>query len=122
VPVPDREGEAGDQDPEVAVFAALADSTRRSLLDHLSSEGPLTATQLSGRYQVSRQAVTKHLAALSAAGLVRTERRGREVFYGISPGSLRAATSWLDTVGQRWDRRLDALQHALEDPPGRSSA
>jgi DNA-binding transcriptional ArsR family regulator len=100
------------------VFAALADSTRRSLLDHLSSEGPLTATQLSGRYEMTRQAVTKHLAALSAAGLVETERRGREVFYGISAGSLRAATSWLDTVGQRWDRRLDALQRTLEAPAG----
>lgn len=101
----------------MAVFAALADSTRQRILDDLAQRGPLTATQLSGRFDVTRQAVTKHLAALSAAGLVETERRGREVFYGISAGSLRAATSWLDAVGRRWDERLDALQQALAERP-----
>jgi DNA-binding transcriptional ArsR family regulator len=101
-------------EPDVdAVFAALADPTRRRLLDQLSTDGPLTATELAGNYPVSRQAVVKHLSALAAAGLLDAERRGREVRYGVVPGRLGGASSWLAEVGTRWDRRLEALQRQL---------
>ncbi len=101
-------------EPDVdAVFAALADPTRRRLLDQLSVEGPLTATELAASYPVSRQAVVKHLGALSAAGLLDAERHGREVRYGVIPGRLGGASSWLAEVGARWDHRLDALQRQL---------
>ena len=82
-----------------AVFAALADPTRRRLLDQLSNDGPLTATELAASYPVSRQAVVKHLAALAAAGLLDAERHGREVRYGVVPGRLGGARSWLAEVG-----------------------
>lgn len=95
------------------VFAALGDPTRRRLLDQLSAEGPLTATELAGDYPVSRQAVVKHLTALSAAGLLHSERRGREVLYGVVPERLNEATGWLADVGHRWDRRLQALSEQL---------
>ncbi len=75
----------------------------------------MTATQLSARYPVSRQAVTKHLAALSAAGLLRAQRQGREVLYEIAGERLTAASSWLDEVGRRWDRRLEALARKLDE-------
>src|SRR5579863_10522835 len=78
-----------------AVFAALADPTRRRLLDQLSTEGPLTATQLAASYPMSRQAVVKHLGALTTAGLLGAERHGREVRYGVVPGRLGGASSWL---------------------------
>jgi DNA-binding transcriptional ArsR family regulator len=100
-----------------AVFAALGDPTRRRLLDQLSSEGPLTATELAAGYPVSRQAVVKHLGALTAAGLLDTVRQGREVRYGVVPSRLGGASTWLAAVGARWDRRLDALQHRLGSPP-----
>ena len=101
-------------DPDVdAVFAALADPTRRRLLDQLSSDGPLTATELATSYPVSRQAVVKHLTALAAAGLLDAERHGREVRYGVVPGRLGRASSWMSEVGARWDRRLDALERQL---------
>src|SRR5262249_32435904 len=87
---------ASDRGADVdAVFAALADPTRRRLLDQLSSDGPLTATELAGSYPVSRQAVVKHLSALAAAGLLDAERHGREVRYGVVPGRLGGASSWL---------------------------
>jgi DNA-binding transcriptional ArsR family regulator len=105
------------EDPD-EVFAALADPTRRRLLDQLSSEGPLSATDLAGNYPVSRQAVVKHLNALAAAGLLRPERRGREVLYGVVPGSLGRATDWLTDVGSRWDRRLGALAEQFEGEDG----
>lgn len=102
-------------DPD-QVFAALADPTRRQILQRLSSEGPLSATELAGGFPVSRQAVTKHLAALSTAGLLHSERRGREVRYGLVPDRLHDATAWLDEVGRLWDRRLSTLVEHFSPP------
>jgi DNA-binding transcriptional ArsR family regulator len=92
-----------------AVFAALADPTRRHLLERLGDAGPLTATALSRDLPMSRQAVAKHLGALAEAGLVRPERHGREVRFRLEPGPLDAAGAWLERVGRLWDRRLVAL-------------
>jgi DNA-binding transcriptional ArsR family regulator len=104
-------------EPDVdAVFAALADPTRRRLLDQLSAEGPLTATELATSYPVTRQAVVKHLGALTAAGLLDARRQGREVRYGVVPGRLGGASAWLAEVGARWDDRLEALRRQLEGP------
>ena len=106
---------ASDQPPGPAedVFAALADPTRRRLLDRLSTDGPMSATDLARNYPVSRQAVAKHLGTLTAAGLVRPERRGREVLYGVAPARLAEASRWLAAVGARWDDRLAALSKQL---------
>ncbi len=100
------------------VFAALADPTRRRILRRLSAEGPLSATDLAGDFPVSRQAVVKHLSALAHAGLLESERQGREVLYGLVPERLHDATAWLDEVGRLWDRRLDALVEHFRSDPG----
>lgn len=97
------------------VFAALSDPTRRKLLDRLSTDGPLTATDLARDYPVSRQAVAKHLGTLEAAGLVRPQRRGREVLYGVTPARLAEASRWLADIGAKWDSRLSALADQLAD-------
>lgn len=97
------------------VFGALADPTRRRILHRLSAEGPLSATDLAGDFPVSRQAVVKHLSALSSAGLLKSERQGREVLYGLVPQRLQDATAWLDEVGRLWDRRLDNLVQHFAD-------
>lgn len=100
--------------PEVdAVFAALADPTRRQLLDRISRQGPLTATELARAYPMSRQAVGKHLSTLAHAGLVASDRDGRDVRYRVVAGGLGDAATWLTEVGERWDRRLAALQRHL---------
>lgn len=104
-------GEVGKAD---AVFAALADPTRRRLLDELS-EGARSATELAPGYDMSRQAVVKHLGVLAEAGLVTARRDGRDVRYQLVPDSLADATAWLAEVGRRWDRRLDALRRHLND-------
>lgn len=96
-----------------AIFAALADPTRRQLLDQISQQGPLTATELAGGYPMSRQAVVKHLSALADAGLLAGERRGRSVRYRVVAGGLGDAAAWLTEVGDRWDHRLAALQRHL---------
>ena len=92
-----------------AVFQALADPTRRELVRRLS-DGPETATELSSRLPISRQAVAKHIAALHDAGLVSAERSGREVHYRLTPGPMADAASWMADVGAEWDRRLEALR------------
>lgn len=70
-------------------------------------------TELAGTLPVTRQAVSKHLAALSAAGLVASSRTGRETHYRLTPRPLEDAVAWLETVGSEWDDRLVALRRHL---------
>lgn len=97
-----------------AVLAALADPTRRQLLDVLVNAGRASATTLAGRLPVSRQAVVKHLQVLEAAGLVEGVRAGREVLYAARPDPLEASARWLANLSAAWDRRLGALKRAAE--------
>lgn len=101
------------RDPE-PVFAALADGTRRDLLRAIAADGPVTATELAAARDISRQAVSKHLAVLGEAGLVEGRREGREVRYRADVAPLAAATSWIEDTGAAWDRRLDRLRRALK--------
>jgi len=91
-----------------AVFAALADPTRRAVIGRLAQE-PLSASALAGELPVSRQAVAKHLAALDRAGLVSARREGRETRYTLTPAPLGEAMRWMDDVGTEWDARLARL-------------
>lgn len=107
-----------------AVFAALADPTRRHMLERLSTEGAATPTELAADLPMTRQAVSKHLALLDRAGLVHPERRGRETRYEASAASLTDAVAWLARVGAGWDARLSRLRALLgeddevDGPPG----
>lgn len=96
------------RDPADAVFEALADPMRRRLLQTISGS-PATATELAGELPITRQAVTKHLTALSQAGLLERERSGRDVRYHVTPAPLSRAVSWMADVGGQWDERLGRL-------------
>lgn len=108
--MPDRTADPG------RVFAALGDPTRRDLLRVIGGRGEATATELAAELPVSRQAVTKHLQLLAAAGLVAGERRGRERCYRLDPAPLGDAARWLSETGAAWDRRLARLRHAVDGP------
>jgi DNA-binding transcriptional ArsR family regulator len=97
-----------------SVLAALADPTRRQLLDLLAAQGEATATTLAGRLPVSRQAVVKHLAVLDAAGLVSHSRVGREVRYAVRPAALDATARWMAGLAADWDRRLANIKRVAE--------
>lgn len=99
-----------------AVFVALADPTRRRLLERLAT-GPTTATGLSVRFPLTRQAVVKHLGALADAGMVGKERHGREVLYHLEGAPLGEATAWLTTLSARWEQRLLRLKRYVEEQP-----
>jgi len=99
-----------------AVFAALADPTRRQLLERLAT-GPTTATGLSDRFPITRQAVVKHLGMLAEAGMVAKERHGREVQYRLEGAPLGEATAWLTALSARWEQRLLRLKRFVEEQP-----
>jgi ArsR family transcriptional regulator, cadmium/lead-responsive transcriptional repressor len=92
-----------------AVFAALADPTRREVVRSLAERPGLTASLLAGELPITRQAVTKHLSALSGAGLVQARREGRETRYTLTPAPLAGAMEWMVDVGAEWDARLSRL-------------
>ncbi len=104
------------------VFDALADPRRRTVIEQLAAHGSATPTTLAGVLPVTRQAVAKHLATLTEAGLVRSERRGREVWYAFDPTPLAMATDWMERVGATWDARLDALARHVATGQGGEGA
>ena len=91
----------GDEVDEV--WAAVADPTRRRLLDVLLAHGEATATTLAGEF-----------AVLDRAGLVVGRRLGREVRYAVRPEQLDAATRWMARVAEQWDERLAAIKRIAE--------
>jgi DNA-binding transcriptional ArsR family regulator len=97
-----------------SVLVALADPTRRQLLDLLAAQGEATATTLAKRLPVSRQAVVKHLAVLDAAGLVSGSRVGREARYAVRPAALDATARWMAALAADWDRRLASIKRVAE--------
>ena len=96
------------------LFAALGDPTRLRLLTRLSSDGPRSITQLSERSKVTRQAITKHLEVLRAAGLVRSSREGRERIWAVTPQRLSVARHYLDDIERQWEDALDRLKAFVE--------
>lgn len=99
---------ASDDERLGAVFASLADGTRREVVRRLASS-PASASALARELPISRQAIAKHLDVLGEAGLVRSERVGREVRYRVMPEPLNDLAAWAARVGSEWEQRLDAL-------------
>jgi DNA-binding transcriptional ArsR family regulator len=113
-------------DPEevaAAVFTALAEPTRRSILGALATRGPSTATDLAALLPISRQAITKHLELLADAGLVLAEPgERRRIRYRVNAAPMTIAQAYLAALARDWDSKLAQLQRALEQPATRSSS
>ena len=97
-----------------ALWSAIGDPTRRRLLDLLLSDGGGTATRLSERLPVTRQAVAKHLGVLDRAGLVHATPAGRERRYEVDEAQLARAIAQLTSVGAAWDGRLRRIKRIAE--------
>jgi DNA-binding transcriptional ArsR family regulator len=96
------------------IFAALGEPTRLALVHRLGQDGPSSITRLTDGGDVTRQAVSKHLAVLERAGLVRGEARGRERIWELAPERLEVARSYLDHIEARWDEALERLRDLVE--------
>jgi DNA-binding transcriptional ArsR family regulator len=97
------------------VFAALADPTRRWMVEALLREGSASAPELTAELPITRQAVAKHLATLADAGLIEREPRGgRAVRYRLREGALDPAATWLREADAAWGERLPRLKKAVE--------
>ena len=103
-----------------AVFGALADPTRRAVLD-LLRQGHQPAGQIARAFPVSRPAISKHLRLLRRARLVREHRIGRHRFYRLDPQPLRSVDHWLEHYRVFWSGKLADLKSFLESPEPRVS-
>jgi DNA-binding transcriptional ArsR family regulator len=101
-------------EPDDDLWAAIADPSRRRVLDLLVQRGEASASSLAGQVPFSRQAVSKHLAALEEAGLIGRRKQGREVLYRVDANRLDQATRAMVEVARQWDRRLDTIKRVAE--------
>jgi DNA-binding transcriptional ArsR family regulator len=96
------------------LFAALGDPTRLALVARLSAGGPHSIAHLTAGSDVTRQAITKHLHVLAAAGVVRHMRRGREQIWRLEPERLEIARRFIDEISRQWDARVSRLRNLVE--------
>lgn len=93
-----------------AIFAALADPTRLTIVDLLAQRGALPATQISGVFSSTPSAISQHLKVLRDAGVVRVERRAQSRIYHLESATISQAQQWLSSRVRQWDARLDAME------------
>ena len=96
------------------LFAALGDETRLRLIAALCVGGAMSISQLTAGTHYTRQAITKHLDVLAAAGLVRDAKVGRQRVWEFEPAQLDAARQFLETIAAQWDSALQRLKAAVE--------
>ena len=99
---------------ESDIFRALGDPTRRAVYERLTA-GERSVTELRAGLPISQPAVSQHLAALKAAGLVGERREGRRVFYRIEPAGLAPLIDWLGRYRAFWPERIERLKELLKD-------
>ena len=99
------------------IFAALGDETRLKIVARLCTGGPQSIARLTVGSDITRQGVTKHLLVLADAGLIRSERQGRERRWAIQAHQLDIARRYLELISEEWSRRLEALASHLDAMP-----
>jgi DNA-binding transcriptional ArsR family regulator len=96
------------------MFVALADPTRRNILELLAKRGELSATAIYEQFPVSPQAVSQHLKVLREANLVEMEKRAQKHLYRINPQTLSQFEEWVNNMQRMWSERFDALDTVIE--------
>lgn len=99
------------------VFSAIADPTRRRMLD-LLAEGERAVSDLVAAFSLTQPSISDHLRVLREVGLVRVRREGRRRLYQLNPGKLKELADWVATYSRFWDKRLDALGSYLDRAAG----
>ena len=97
-----------------SVFAALADPTRRAIIERLS-RGEARVTEVAGPFHTSLNAVSKHIRVLEASGVVERHRKGRDHILSINTHSLDEVDAWIERTRRYWEKRLDAMERLLRE-------
>jgi len=101
-------------DPDRSVFRAIADPTRRAILDRLR-QGPAPVNELASAFSQSRPAISKHLRVLRALRVVSEQKHGRERLYRLEPAELKDVADWILPFRDFWQTSLGNLKSYLED-------
>jgi len=95
-------------------FYALAEPTRRKIIELLAGAGELSATEICEKFSVSPQAISQHLKVLREAGLVQVEKRAQQRIYSINPVAMRELEDWARNLAELWSERFEALEALLQ--------
>ena len=101
------------------IIAAIADPTRRQVIEMLSDGREMTMTDVAQNFDMSRQAIAKHLGILRDAGVVVSEKRGRERIHVLAPDQMNLLTEWVNHYSRFWDKRLAKLKDLIEEDHNR---
>lgn len=96
------------------IFTALAEPTRRTIIEMLAEKGELSATDISDKFDSSAPAISQHLKVLREANLVRMEKRSRQRMYQVNPSAMNKFERWVKHTKELWDKRFDRLDRLLE--------
>ena len=96
------------------VFSALADPTRRKIMELLANNGQLTATEICEKFSMTPPAISQHLKVLREANLVQMEKRAQQHIYRINPQPMLELEGWARQMSDLWNARLDALDRLLQ--------
>lgn len=102
------------------MFSALAEPTRRNILELLSVNGQLSSTDISDKFKISSPAISQHLKVLREADLVQVERRAQQRIYTINTDKMDELEVWIKKLRHQWEIRLDALERLLEEEKRKS--
>jgi DNA-binding transcriptional ArsR family regulator len=96
-------------------FTAIADPTRRKIVETLASKGQLSATQISGRFSITAQAISQHLKILRESNVLHMEKKAQQRLYRLNPASIQQIEVWAQQIKTLWEARFDAIAEILEE-------
>lgn len=97
------------------IFSALADPTRRKILELLAAHKSLPASKIHGHFQVSPQAISQHLKILREANMVHVEKQAQQRIYRLNAEAIKILNDWTEMMRQLWNRRLDTMEAVLKE-------
>jgi DNA-binding transcriptional ArsR family regulator len=96
------------------LFSALADPTRRSIIELLATNGQMSATDISDNFDMSNPAISQHLKVLREAELVQMEKSAQKHLYSLNPNTMHSLEDWIQETTRHWDERFEQLDSVLE--------
>lgn len=96
------------------IFQALAEPSRRNIVELLAKKGQLSASDISDKFKISSPAISQHLKVLREANLIQMEKRAQQRLYQINPGAMSELGNWIKKITKLWDGRFNGLDEVLK--------